>query len=102
MTNEELARQMGLLAEVQTETLRLIGRESERRDLEISELRQAQIATERSLARLSDEVSELRQGQVELRQAQIELRQAQIATERSLARLSESVDRFIQRGGNGQ
>jgi hypothetical protein len=74
VTNEQLAEQMAALAKVQAETLKLMGRESERRD---------------------DEMSELRRGQ-------IELREAQMATERALTRLSDAVERFITRGGNGR
>jgi hypothetical protein len=67
MTIQELAAQVAALAKVQIETLQLIGNQSERHgqemsefrqrhDQEMSELRHAQIATERSLARLSETV----------------------------------------------
>jgi hypothetical protein len=88
VTNEQLAEQMAVLARVQAETLQLMSRESERREAEMSELRQSQI--------------DLSRGEIVLRELQIELREAQIETQRSLARLSDTVERFITRGGNGR
>jgi hypothetical protein len=74
MTHEELEEQFKRMAQVQLETLQLIGRSAERHDREMSELRQA-------LARLAE---------------------AQQRTEARLDTLIVTVDRFIQgRGSNG-
>jgi len=88
MANQELEELMKRLAQVQVETLQFVGNATERHDRaieqhdrEMIELRQAQIATEQSLARLSD---------------------AQLTTQAGLDSLIATVDRFIRGGANGQ
>ena len=88
MTNQELEAQVKRLAQIQVETLQLIGSTTDRHDREMSELRQAQIVTEQSLAKLSD--------------AQLKLADAQLMTQVGLDALIATVDRFIRGGGNGQ
>ena len=56
MTIDELAGQVGILAKMQVEALEFIGSLAERHEREMSDLRQAQIATERSIVRLSETV----------------------------------------------
>jgi hypothetical protein len=78
MTIEQLAEQVGRLAEIQVETLRTIDRTTD------NILRIIATNTERHDREMS------------------ELRQAQRVTEQSLTRLSDTLERFIQRGTNGR
>ena len=92
---------MKRLAQVQVETLQFVGNATERHDQAIEQHDRAIERHDRAVEQHDREMSELRQAQIATAQSLARLSDAQLTTQAGLDALIATVDRFIRGGANG-